>query len=383
MTDEGGHIELTVTALYSSGEVNVGYNKPGKLLIDEGSGMVTWEGKGVTCDSSATTTAVCLNPTMDTYKRSSSRGSYDGTGFTNGIMKLYVRATEGNGARNITVLDSITSTKMSGTVEVTWAAEDTPPALEFIGANKTGFRKYTCKNDSSVTFIKIPASNFDRGDGTCGGVPTEIKISTYYIAETPTTNTQFKRWRDVVGSGTPFLIGTWASNNGLPGYANHPAVYIQKDDARNYSYWLITGLNSGQTEMYHPSEDQHEKAGRGAKLSGVGNDASEKFWPWGSTWDDSKCNNNSSVVTDERPLGGGGTTAVTRYPEQGYYGLRDITGNCWYWLRDNANVVTGGSWYNGGLGPDSYRCSFRCPHSPGFLGGGWDSLRPCFYWPVK
>jgi len=392
-TEEGGHIELTVTAVLSSGEVDInysksGYLKPGKLLIDEGPGMVTWEGLGITCDSVPSTAGVTLNPLMDTFKRSSSIGSYDGSGFVNGVMKLYVRCTESKGERNITVLDAITGTKMRGAVTVNWTAEDTPPALSFIGSNKAGFRKYTTNNDPGVTFIKIPASSFERGDGTYGGGPTEIKMSTYYIAETPTTNAQFKKWRDVVSTGTPVLVGTWASKPGIPTYANHPAVFLEKEDAKNYSYWLITGQNSGQTEMYHVSEDQHEKAMRGAKLYGAGNNANEKLWPWGNTWDTDKCNENTIQTPDERIFIGlfavaNGTTRVTRYPEMGYYGLRDITGNCWYWLRDNANLVTGGSWYNGGLGSDSYRCSFRTPHSPGLTGGGYDGIRPCFYWPVK
>ncbi|HOD42408.1 MAG TPA: SUMF1/EgtB/PvdO family nonheme iron enzyme, partial [Candidatus Wallbacteria bacterium] len=373
--EEGGHIELNVTAKKGDGSVNTAYtgtSATGKIYIDPTIGLVTWEGAGIT----------------DLGAGNTNNGAEYGvasTTFTSGVAKFYVRNTMQASALKVTIVDN-TNTEMKGEVEISWTAENTPPALEFIGTNSKGFRKFICKNDPSVTFIKIPASAFDRGDGSYGGAPTEIKMSTYYIAETLTTNSQFNNWRN--SPGAPALVGAWASNSGLSSYSQHPAICLQKDDARNYSYWLITGSNSGQNEMYHSSADQHEKAGRGAKLAGVGNNAAEKIWPWGNTWNTSNCNENSIQTPDERIFIGlsaiaNGTTRVTRYPEMGYYGLRDITGNCWVWLRDNPNLVTGGSWYNGGLGSESYRCSFTTSHSPGFLGGKWDSVRPCFYWPVQ
>ena len=413
-TEEGGYIELTVKATLASGETNETYNKPGKLFIDEGPGMVTWEGKGISCDSAPETTAVILNPVFDTYKRNYSGGAYDGTGFSGGVMLLYVRCTESKGDRNITVLDAITGTKMSGTATVNWTQEDTPPALSFIGANKAGFRKYTAKNDPGVTFIKISASTFDRGDGTYGGTPTEIKMSTYYIAETPTTNAQFKKWRDVVSTGMPVLAGSWnwgTDPSGTSGmnYPDHPAVYIPWSDARNYSYWLITGSNTGQDEKYIMTEAQYEKAARGAKLSGVGNNATDKLWPWGNTWDSSKCNSWDVDTGDERRLtitasSNRGTTIVTKYSAQGYFDLYDLSGNVLEWGRElysssyPAGIIidpigtTGGpnrvlrvgsfGDYIGDSFGDLHSSSRSYSFAPSY-NVSYCGIRPCFYWPVK
>lgn len=374
--EEGGHIELVVTARKGDGTLNTSYGgtpAKGKIYIDHTTGIVTWEGAGIT----------------DLAADNSNNGANYGftvPTFTSGEAKFYVRSTMAASSLKVTIVDDANAS-MKGSAEISWTVEDTPPALEFIGTNSKGFRKYICKNDPSVTFIKIPASAFDRGDGTYGGAPTEIKMSTYYIAETPTTNAQFNNWRN--SPGAPMIIGGWASYSGLSSYSNHPAICLQKDDAKNYSYWLITGSNSGQNEMYHASADQHEKASRGAKLYGVGNNAAEKLWPWGNTWNTANCNENSIQTPDERIFIGlfgmpKGTTRVNRYPEMGYYGLRDITGNCWVWLRDNVNLITGGSWYYSGLGSESYRCSYTTIHNTTFFaGGGYDSVRPCFYWPVQ
>jgi len=319
-------------------------------------------------------------------------------------------------ALKITIVDT-TNTEMKGEAEVSWTAENTPPALEFIGANSKGFRKFICKNDPSVTFIKIPAAAFDRGDGTYGGTPTEIKMSTYYIAETPTTNAQLKKWRD--SAGAPTLSGSWnwnADPSGTKGqdYPDHPAVYHTRNDTINYTYWLITGYNFGQNEKYIFTEAQYEKAARGAKLHGAGNNALEKIWPWGTLWNSSKCNSQDVNSGDERPLySGHGTTIINKYNSQGYYGIYDITGNVWSWCRDTSAsypsisidpVVTagatylslrGGSWFffsgaAAGFGGFDIgcRCSFRAiydpsSYSPPALRDSFIGIRPCFYWPLQ
>ena len=402
--DEGGHIELNVVARKGDGSTNEVYTgtKTGKIFIDHTAGIVTWEGAGITdnSQSSADNNAV-----------------YSGAAFVNGAAKFYVRNTMAAYNLKITIADNA-KPEMLGSAEVSWFVENTPPALEFIGANSRGFRRYTCKNDPSVTFIKIPASAFDRGDGTYGGAPTEIKMSTYYIAETLTTNAQFKKWRDSAGAPSLSFV-CWEWNTIFWGviprnYPNDPAYGSYWPDAKNYAYWLINQSNSGQNDNFLPTEAQYEKAMRGSKLFGVGNNASEKIWPWGSSWSASHCNENSILTTDEHCLGlnGVGSTNVLKYPPQGYYGLRDITGNMWTYCRDLYSasypssicdplctiaqatpgyVVRGGSFYGiypGSSSAEYYKCSFR--HKSGYMGEystsgycGTNGIRPCFYWPVQ
>ena len=384
--DEGGHIELNVTARKSDGSTNEVYTgtKTGKIFIDNTAGIVTWEGTGIT-DNSADNT--------------DNNAAYSNATFVNGAAKFYVRNTMAGANLKITIVDDA-NPEMHGSAEVSWLVEDTPPALEFIGANSKGFRKYTCKNDPSVTFIKIPASAFDRGDGTYGGGPTEIKMSTYYIAETLTTNAQFKRWRD--SAGAPALVGAWASNSGLPTFEGHPALCVFKTDARNYSYWLINANNSSQNDKYLPTAAQYEKAMRGAKLMNIGNNALEKIWSWGSSWDPSKCNEFSVTTSDERPVWGyQGTTPVFKYPPQGYYGLFDITGNLFEWCSEPySSTYPAGVFIDPVIPPASghmsarggeycnpsnerYRCSYNGCYILGTSYDQWLGVRPCFYWPLQ
>ncbi|HOD39970.1 MAG TPA: SUMF1/EgtB/PvdO family nonheme iron enzyme [Candidatus Wallbacteria bacterium] len=392
--EEGGHIELNVTAKKGDGSVNTAYtgtSATGKIYIDPTVGLVTWEGAGVTDVSAAAA-------------NNSAEYGVASTTFTNGTAKIYVRDTMQASALKVTIVDN-TNTEMKGEAEVSWTAENTPPALEFIGANSKGFRKFICKNDPSVTFIKIPASCFERGNLSIGQIPiTETRMSTYFIAETLTTNSQINNWRKVVGTGTPLLTGTWnwgidASGTKGRDYPEHPAIYLTWNDAKNYSYWIVTGLNNGQTAQYLPTAAQYEKAARGALLFGLSNDSVNKAFPWGSAMDYNKCHNAVYSSPNERPLNATkGTLPVTCFL-QGYFGLYDISGNTYQWLRDYIAMnppetldpmipsgpyhqARGGSWQHGPLSQWLFCCSH--PGGNGDDTAHWASgFRPCFYWPVQ
>lgn len=388
--DEGGHIELNVTARKSDGTVNTAYtgtSKSGKIYIDPTVGVVTWEGTGITDNSAAAT---------------DNNAAYSNATFVNGAAKFYVRNTMAGANLKITIADN-TNSEMRGSAEVSWTIENMPPALEFIGGNSKGFRRYTCKNDPGVTFIKIPSTVFD----WINNPTTELKMSTYYIAETTITNMQFNKWRNFVGGGTPTLTGTWnwnADPSGTKGrdYPDHPAIYVSWEDSKNYSYWLLTGQNTGQNDKYLPTHAQYVKAMRGAKLNGVGNNATEKIWPWGIVWNNTKCNDSSINTGDERPLSGGlGTTKVFKYAVQCYYGLYDICGNTHEWCTDwyasppvstplidlkgpssgTWRVLLGGSWMENFSSNCS--CAYYGSGAASSSGNITVSFRPCFYWPLQ
>ena len=99
-----------------------------------------------------------------------------------------------------------------------------------------------------------------------------------------------------------------------------------------------------------------------------------RIYPWGDEWDANRCNS--------REGGKGSTTPVGAYPEGvSPYGLLDMSGNVWEWMRSKvasypylatdgredlggsaAGVVRGGSW--GGL--EGYaRCAYRLRYIPG------------------
>lgn len=376
-TEEGGYFELTVTAKDSNNSIIQNYSNGGTLSISPSpAGVVTWEGRGI-IDSG--NTAANNNAIYSAY-----------VSFSGGFAKFYIRNTRACAAK-ITLTDYYDK-NMTGEVSVTWIAENVPSGLVFEGENSKGFRKYSTVRDNTVKLIKIPASNFDIGDGFTNegqwagmvNMKYEIRMSTYYIGETPITNEQFNRW--FTSDGCPGVYGKWFQNKGLDKYGDHPAVYVNYLDTHSYSYWLMTGVQSpaGSSDITYakflPTEAQYEKAMRGAKLYGVGNNADEKTWPWGNVMDTSKCNEYTVYTTDERPLGDNspfhGTTPVTKYPEQGYYGLRDISGNVFELVRDfwieqleyDSNtidpynstnsgllIIKGGSWEI----KRGYHCSFR------------------------
>jgi formylglycine-generating enzyme required for sulfatase activity len=322
-TEEGGHVELTVTAKNIDGTTMTGYVNNGTLSIAATIGVVQWEGSNIT----------------DNLSDNSDNGGTYADAFSSGIAYIYVRNSRA-GELTVTVTDG-TDANFKGTINLTWTAESTPPALVFEGENSKGFRKYSCIRDSTVKIIKIPAGPFERGDGFYGGAVTTMRMSSYYIAESPTTNQQFKNWRN--SSSPPALQGSWSD----PGsYYDHPAINVTWNDAKRYSYWLMTGTqstvdNSGDAtdSQYLQTEAQYEKAARGVKfMNWAANNAVNKLYPWGTTVpsDDNLCNTSWTASIDERILEfGKGTRPITAsYNPMGYYGLQDISGNAWQWCRD-------------------------------------------------
>lgn len=379
-TEEGGYFEITVTAKNPDNTVDTSYSGSGTLQASAAAGAVNWEGKGISDNSAAS---------------SDNGGKFDNTAFSNGVMVLYVRNSRSSSDVKLSVADSALPLKAVEKT-VAWAAEKTVSGVKFIGENSKGFRRYESSADTTVTFIKIPASPFDFGEkNDMGGAVTEIAMDSFLIAEYPVTNAQFNKWR--LSSGAPALEGSWNwDNNDLfkgenkaSNYPDHPAVNVSWNDARNYSRWLLSGSNSNNdpydSSFFITTEAQYKKAMRGAKLSGAGNDAADKIYPWGKVMDAAVCNEWSVDSGDERWIDSGhtgrGTTAVSKYPAAGYYGLYDISGNISAWCQDTytsdfvpsynnpynvassaTRVICGGNWY---LSDErNFRCSYRSSMAP-------------------
>lgn len=383
---EGEYFEIETAAKNSDGSTNIDYKPRSGVTIktDFAGGTLYWEGKGIT-DNSA---------------QSSDNGAVLGeTAFNKGSARFFVRASAA-GKVKILITDNIND-KLKDEITLNWTPENIPHGLSCAGLNDKGFRRYQAVNDPEVKFIKIPGSNFERGnDGYSGGY-TEIKMGPYYIAETLVTNAQFNRWR-IFSANAPMLKGDWrwdspagAQPAAAKDYADHPAVFLSYDDAKNYCYWLLRGENSNQNDIYLPSEAQYEKAMRGGNLEGIGNSFGAKAYPWGNSFSSDLLNGLFIKTPDERILfDSAGTTPVYKYRPQGYYGLYDISGNAYSWCRDwyhekyqggrinPVNIITaeyrvirGGSWKMGD--DNSFKCSARKYALPSY---NFDDvgIRPCF-----
>lgn len=163
---------------------------------------------------------------------------------------------------------------------------------------------------------------------------------------------------------SPFFNANWNKKD-------HPIVNVTWEDAMGYCDWL-----SKKTGKHYdlPTEAEWEYAARGG--------LEDKAYPWGDTWDGSKCSNYANSE--------GSTVAVGSYPANGY-GLYDMSGNVLEWCKDwyretystslpivnplsrssvGGKILRGGSWSDDD--PGFFRCAFRLyckPTSSNYITG--------------
>jgi len=200
-----------------------------------------------------------------------------------------------------------------------------------------------------------------------------VQVPAYWIARSEVTNGQYLRF---VKATHRHPLDYWTDGNVPSGLENFPVVNVNWDDARAYARWVGGRL---------PTELEWEKAARGTD---------GRLFPWGQSWDKSRCQNLQLRTKVYRIEGGdvvGSTTefprdpiregpvAVGSYPAGASpYGCLDMAGNVWEWCEDcydakayqryshgnigrpsegNSRVVRGGSWYWDH--PAAFRCAFR------------------------
>jgi formylglycine-generating enzyme required for sulfatase activity len=185
---------------------------------------------------------------------------------------------------------------------------------------------------------QLEYSHFVRDTGH--RVPAIYELPLVVTAGGPDRESAFR------AAGRPYV---WVDSEAPEDRLDHPVTLVRWEDAVAYCAWLSTA--SGRTVRL-PSEAEWEKAARGG-LDG-------KRYPWGERLGTDMAN----YLTDPGSKTAHGTTRCRSYPSNGY-GVFDMAGNVWEWVRD---------WY----APDYYQTApLEAPAGPpeGTLrvvrGGSW------------
>ncbi len=163
------------------------------------------------------------------------------------------------------------------------------------------------------------------------------EIPAFFMDKYPVTNAQYSEFLESSGyrpADRANFLKDWdwsdAAHPRPPnGLEDHPAVWVDLDDARAYARWAGKRL---------PTEEEWQYAAGGA----------EKLrYPWGDNWEKDRANDHGST-----------TSAVTAFPNgKNAFGLNDMSGNVWQWTESERNdgnryaLLRGGSFYQvGGSG---------------------------------
>lgn len=195
-----------------------------------------------------------------------------------------------------------------------------------------------------------------------------LNLEGYYIARFPVTNAEYFSFIKATDNRVPYRDDEWSQPyNWAPntrtyptGKGDHPVVLISWYDAQAYCRWIGGRL---------PTEAEWEKAARGADL---------REWPWGSKWQEDRCNTIESGLDSMTPVG--------KFSPRGDspYGVSDMAGNTWEWCsslldpypynptdgRENLESMGKRVLRGGALGLDRFvaRCAFRGGTHPGDYG---------------
>jgi formylglycine-generating enzyme required for sulfatase activity len=155
------------------------------------------------------------------------------------------------------------------------------------------------------------------GEGT--GFPLQRAIvKPFFIAETETTNEQYREYLKETGHAAP---AHWRDGEFPHGAALEPVSGITWQEAADYCRWLSGKLG---VTVRLPNEAEWELAARGP----------QNFkYPWGDQWDE-----RAAASTES----GGRVRAVKSYPAgRSPFGAYDMAGNVWEWVEDEATDAEG------------------------------------------
>lgn len=172
---------------------------------------------------------------------------------------------------------------------------------------------------ADIEFIKIPGGEFIIGNKLTDPMAIENETPRhtvdipydFWMSRFPITNFQFSEF-----IGWTHYSFVWEED--WKSKLNHPVINISWEDAQEYLRWLNKRFQKDlpKDKFRLPSEAEWEKAARGED---------GRIWPWGNTFDKTKCNSKEGGVN--------AVTPVDAYTPQGDspYGVADMAGNVWEW----------------------------------------------------
>jgi gamma-glutamyl hercynylcysteine S-oxide synthase len=157
--------------------------------------------------------------------------------------------------------------------------------------------------------------------------PRKLVMRAIFMDAYPVTNKEFQiflrttRYRP---ADTTNFLKHWVGGKIPTGKENHPVVYVGIEDARAYARWAGKRLPTGAEWQYAAQGTDGRK------------------YPWGNTFDSTRCNNALNS-----------TTAVEAFPAgKSPFGVMDLVGNVWQMtadVYDNGSnfyrTLRGGSYY--------------------------------------
>ncbi len=209
--------------------------------------------------------------------------------------------------------------------------------------------------------VLIPEGEFLAGGlvkNECSGDSFSVRLPAYYLAQFSVTNIQYAQFLSLVQPSKSELE-KWINQDShcfvrksgtiYEAYGDkndHPVLQVSWYGAKEYAEWAGLRL---------PSELEWEKGARGE-------DGRE--YPWGNTWDGSKCRNGMNRGTET-------TCSVQSYSDgRSPWRLYQMSGNVWEWCED---------WYDSDA-YNRYRQGRLSPPSKGsrrvLRGGSWDYKSP-------
>jgi formylglycine-generating enzyme required for sulfatase activity len=184
--------------------------------------------------------------------------------------------------------------------------------------------------------VEVPAGAYRLGEP---GEERVVELRSVNIGRWPVVNAHVARFATATGRALSAKLTD-------PRLEDHPATDLTLLDAKQFCAWATNTLGA---RVRLPTAQEWEAAARGTD---------ERPYPWGETFDESRCNCAEA--------GWGWTVPVDAHPNgAGPFGAEQLAGNVWEWVSDERpdgwGVVKGGSYLDTGWG---LRASRALPADP-------------------